>query len=252
MNTGDSAMRFMIMHKTNAHWESGALPSQELIERVGRMIGEMQQAGALLAAEGLRPSSQGARLLFSEDQRTVTTGPFAAANGVPAGFTILGAESIEHAIAWASRFAQVLGDSEIELRPVTEPWDLGLGAKPEGLSTQRFMAIHKTRNPPTLTSGKKLAMQRLIQEMTANGVLLSAEWLQPDSTGVRLTQRDGKCIVTDGPFTESKELIGGFVIVRAGSMTEARAWLQRYADAVGAHEIDVLALSESDQITSTH
>ena len=45
-------MRFMIMHKTNAHWESGAIPSPDLIARVGTMFGELQKAGMLLGAEG--------------------------------------------------------------------------------------------------------------------------------------------------------------------------------------------------------
>jgi hypothetical protein len=55
-------MRFMIMHRTNAHWEAGATPSPELIARVGQLIGALVQSGALLAGEGLRPSSQGVRL----------------------------------------------------------------------------------------------------------------------------------------------------------------------------------------------
>ena len=57
-------MRFMILHKTNAHWEGGALPTRELIARVGAMIGGLVQSGQLLAGEGLRPSSQGVRARF--------------------------------------------------------------------------------------------------------------------------------------------------------------------------------------------
>jgi hypothetical protein len=52
-------MRFIIMHKSNAHWESGAIPGPELIARVGTLLGELAKAGALLAAEGLRASSDG-------------------------------------------------------------------------------------------------------------------------------------------------------------------------------------------------
>ena len=51
-------MRFIIMHKTNAHWESGAIPSPELIARVGTLLGELATAGGLLGAEGLRASSR--------------------------------------------------------------------------------------------------------------------------------------------------------------------------------------------------
>jgi len=55
-------MRFIIMHKTNAHWESGAIPSPELIARVGTLLGELAKAGVLLGAEGLRATSEGVRL----------------------------------------------------------------------------------------------------------------------------------------------------------------------------------------------
>ena len=48
-------MRFIIMHKTNAHWEAGAIPTPDLIGRVGGLLGQLAKAGALLAGEGLRP-----------------------------------------------------------------------------------------------------------------------------------------------------------------------------------------------------
>ena len=51
-------MRFIIMHKTNAQWEAGAAPSQALIVRVGKLIGELKKANVLLGAEGLRSGSK--------------------------------------------------------------------------------------------------------------------------------------------------------------------------------------------------
>jgi hypothetical protein len=67
-------MRFMIMHTTNAHWESGAVPTPELFARVGQLIGDLLKANALLAGEGLRPSAEGVRLQFANGQRTITDG----------------------------------------------------------------------------------------------------------------------------------------------------------------------------------
>ena len=58
-------MRYMIMHKTEPRWEAGAIPEAGLIERVGRMIGEMASAKVLRAGEGLRATSQGVRLRFA-------------------------------------------------------------------------------------------------------------------------------------------------------------------------------------------
>lgn len=82
-------MRFIIIHKTNADWETGASPSPELIARVGSLLGELAAAGVLLGAEGLWPSVEGVRLRFSGGKRSVIDGPFEAGNELPAGFTIL-------------------------------------------------------------------------------------------------------------------------------------------------------------------
>ena len=67
------SMRFIIMHRTNADWESGAIPGPAMMARVGTLMGELAKAGVLLAAEGLRASSEGVRLRFTAGTRTVIT-----------------------------------------------------------------------------------------------------------------------------------------------------------------------------------
>lgn len=241
-------MRVMIMHKTSAQWEAGAVPSPELIATVREMIGRMAAAGGLLAAEGLRASSQGIRVQFLGGKPTATKGPFKGARELPAGFVILKLQSIEEAVAWASRLARILGDVEIDIRPVTEAWDVGIGSKPQGLTTRRFMATYKadekTESGIEPTAGQIAEMEKLFQDMKEAGVFLSAERFQPSSKGIRLKFADGKRTITDGPFAESKELIAGFVILKAGSWEEVREWLSRYAVAVGADEVDALPLLE--------
>src|SRR5512134_2259618 len=113
-------MRFMIMHKTNAFWEAGAIPSAELIARVGKLLGQLAKAGVLLGAEGLRASSDGARLRFSGGTRAVMKGPFERGDELPAGFSIVRAGSLEEAVEWASRQAGALDAVEVDIRPVTE------------------------------------------------------------------------------------------------------------------------------------
>lgn len=77
-------------------------------------------------------------------------------------------------------------------------------------------------------------MGKLIQEMTAAGVLLDTGGLQPSSKGVRVRLRDGKISTIDGPFTETKEVIGGYAMLKADSMEEAiehtRRFLQVHGD----------------------
>jgi hypothetical protein len=238
-------MQFLIMHRTNAHWENGAIPTRELIERVGKMIGELVSSGKLVAGEGLRPSSQGVRLRFAGGKRTVQSGPFAESKDVIGGFVILKATSIEEAIEWVTTFASALGDAELDVRPVTEAWDLGLGEKPSGLTTTRYMATYKRRGAER-DSNKTLAvrMSEQLGEMERAGVLLSSAHLEPAAKGACLVMSNGKPLVIDGPFTESKELLGGFVIISEESLPEAVGWAERYQAVVGAEQVEVRQIIE--------
>ncbi len=241
-------MRVMMMHRTSPHWEAGATPSPELCARVGKLLAEMAEAGVLLAGEGLRASSQGVRLRFSGGRRTVTPGPFQGSNELPAGFAILRVSSLDEAVEWATRFGQVVGDVEIDVRPVTEPWDIGMAPRPEGLTTRRYMLMHKATPaseagvPPTreLLAGTR----RLTEEMTRAGVLLAVEALEPSSRGARLRSEGGSHRVIDGPFAESKELVAGYVILNVPSLREALAWAPRYAAEIECPGLDLRPLSE--------
>ena len=136
-------MRFIIMHKTNAHWEAGRDPEPGADRAGGHADRRDGEGGVLLGAEGLRASSQGVRLKFSGGARTVTKGPFKGENELPAGFSILRVRSLDEAIEWASRQAAVLGDVEIDIRPVTEAWDIGMMPRPENVTTRRYMVLRK-------------------------------------------------------------------------------------------------------------
>ncbi len=116
-------MRFLVMHKSNEENEAGVPPCKELVERVGTFLEEATKAGVLLAAEGVHPSSKGARITYAGGKHTVTDGPFAEAKELIAGFAIIRVSSKAEAIDWASRFAEVLGDIELEIRQVAELGD---------------------------------------------------------------------------------------------------------------------------------
>ena len=241
-------MRFMIMHRTNAHYESGAVPSAELIGRVGKLIGEMAQSGVLLAGEGLRSTSRGVRLHFPDGERTVTDGPFTESKEVIGGFAIMRLESLEDAIAWATKFAQVLeGEVEMAIRPVPEPWDIGMMEKPAGLTTTRYLATHKRigiDGCQPLAPAQRTAMGRLMEEMAQAGILLSAEGLHLRAKGACLRLSEGKPTVMDGPFAETKELLGGFVIVKAESLQQAIEWALRYHAVVDTEQVEVRLVAE--------
>jgi hypothetical protein len=113
-------MRYLLVHRLDESKPDAFNPSPELISRMGTLMGEMNQAGVLLAAEGVLPSSKGARVRYSGGKRTVTDGPFTEAKEVIGGFAMLQVRSIDEAIEWASRFGELLGDVEVEIRQIAE------------------------------------------------------------------------------------------------------------------------------------
>jgi len=239
-------MRYIIIHKTNPHWESGAVPSKELIARVGALIGEMAKSKVFVAGEGLRASSEGVRLRFSGGARTITKGPFPGENELPAGFTILRTGSLDEAVEWATRQAATLGDVEMDIRPINEPWDVGICEAPSDLTKRRWMVLRKataaTESGESPSASQRAAMSRLVDESTHSGVHVASESLRPSARGRRYKNSAEGRRVIDGPFTETKELIAGYCIVNAESLEDACRWAEKYIDVVETDEVDVREL----------
>jgi hypothetical protein len=126
-------MRFMAIVKASKDSEAGVLPSQELLEAMGKFNEELVKAGVMLAGEGLQASSKGARVRFSGSKRTVIDGPFAETKELVAGFWILQVKSKEEAIEWIKRAPNPMPgtESEIEIRQVFEAADFGEALTPE-------------------------------------------------------------------------------------------------------------------------
>ncbi len=115
-------MRFMIIVKSTPETEAGAMPKPEEFAAMGRFNEELINAGVLLAAEGLHPSSLGARVAFNGTARTVTDGPFSESKELIAGFWLITAKSQDEALEWAKRIPFVAGET-VELRRVFEAAD---------------------------------------------------------------------------------------------------------------------------------
>jgi len=125
-------MRYMVIVKANQDTEAGVMPSEQLLADMGKFNEELVKAGIMLAGEGLHPSSKGARVKFSGDQRTVIDGPFAEAKELIAGFWLWQVRSREEAIEWVKRIPNPTGEeSEVEIRQVFEAEDFGAEFTPE-------------------------------------------------------------------------------------------------------------------------
>jgi len=120
-------MRVMVMVKATPNSEQGTLPTEELIREMTDYNEQLAKAGILLAGEGLKPSSEGARVRFSGRDRSVTDGPFAETKELVAGFWLWQVRSMEEAIEWAKRCPNPMPgeDSDLEIRPVFEMEDFG-------------------------------------------------------------------------------------------------------------------------------
>ena len=125
-------MRVMVLLKANKDTEAGVMPSQKLLEDMGKYNEELVKAGVMLAGEGLQPTSKGKRVRFSGAKRSVIDGPFAETKELIAGFWMWKVKSMDEAIEWIKRCPNPTGEeAEIEIRQVFEAEDFGVEFTPE-------------------------------------------------------------------------------------------------------------------------
>ena len=125
-------MRFIVMGMATKESEAAPPPKPEAFAAMQKYNEELVKAGILLAAEGLAPTSKGARVKFSGDERTVIDGPFTETKELVAGFTIIQVKSLEEAIEWVKRAPNVSpnGEGEVEIRKLMDVEDFGEGFTP--------------------------------------------------------------------------------------------------------------------------
>ena len=132
-------MRFIILVKATADTEKGTMPSEHLFAEMGAFHEELQKAGVLVDASGLKPSSNGWRIRYDGRKTTVIDGPFTETKELVAGYTIIDVKSREEALEWTKRFPNPSvdqGKAEIEVRPFYELDDF-----PPMESIERFREI---------------------------------------------------------------------------------------------------------------
>jgi len=133
-------MRCIVMVKATKDSEAGIMPSRQLLADMAKFNQELVKAGVMLAAEGLKPSSQGKRVRFSGEKRTVIDGAFSETKELIAGFWLWQVRSMEEAIEWVKRCpCPFEGEAEIEIRQVFEAEDFGPELTPELKEQQERM-----------------------------------------------------------------------------------------------------------------
>ena len=112
----------------------------------------------------------------------------------------------------------------------------------------RYLSIYKsveTNTPPSLEHMTR--MGALIEETMKSGALLATEGCLPTARGARVRLSDGKVTVTDGPFSESKEVIGGFAMLQANSKEEAIELVRKFLAVAGDGECEIRELYTAPQ-----
>lgn len=117
-------MKVMVLVKATADSEAGRLPREDEWRAMGAYNDQLAEAGILLAAEGLQPSSRGRRVRFGPQQRQAIDGPFDGTHDLVAGFWLWQVRSLDEATEWLKR-APFEPGMEVELRPLMDFQELG-------------------------------------------------------------------------------------------------------------------------------
>jgi hypothetical protein len=118
--SGEIPLRCLAMPKADAAFEAGKPMPPEQSAKLRKLLDEMKQAGVLLASETLKPSAKAMRLRATAGKHSVFDGPFAESKELVAGFSIIRVDSKPEALAWTKRYADILGDCEVDIREVLE------------------------------------------------------------------------------------------------------------------------------------
>jgi hypothetical protein len=243
-------MQYLILSYADDEFEAGRTRGFGDEAAFARYREALRQAGVLRLSGELQASEQGARLAFERGAWSEARGPFGDPSELVAAFMMIDVRSRDEALTWASRWPGRAGH-QVEVREAgcgagCVGFDLTAEAAPDGRG--RFIVLLKSDAdeeagvypPPGIID----AMMRHNEEGARAGIVLAGEGLKPTARGARIRFGDGGHAVSDGPFTEAKELIAGFWLVAAGSLDEACEWARRYPyPRRGRVDVEVRALA---------
>jgi hypothetical protein len=254
-------MRFMLILKATQETEANVLPEERVLAALSKYSQGLTKSGVLLTAEGIQPSAKGTWVRYANGEYRAVDGPHPSPKDLAAGFWLLQAKSRDEALEWAKRCP--LPNGELEVRQVFEVEDFPVdpaeqpggrreqevkfrdeaaaaqadaAATPAAVSgtSPRFLSALKadkhTENERMPSEQLLTEMGRLMETAVKADVMIAGEGLRPTKYGARVRFDGGKASVLDGPFTETKELIAGYSIIRARNKAEAAAWAQRCLD----------------------
>lgn len=226
---------------------------------------ELAAKGKLIAASPLENVASAVSVRVRRGQTQFTTGPFAETTEQLGGFYILDLENLDEAIAVAGRLPPAKKGT-VEIRPVFELWELppekvGLIQQHDGsLKPYMFLCYDdeeywRSVGPESHRSAMMEAVA-ITRELDARGQFISAAPLHPTSTATSIRIRNGQRHVSDGPFAETREVLGGYYLILAHNQEEAESIAARHpGNHVGSVEVrplfDVTGIQKSAETMTT-
>jgi hypothetical protein len=191
-----------------------------------RFVGELASQGKLRCGAPLRPEDEAARIRVRDGKPIATDGPFAESKEVIGGFWIIDVASREEALAIARRTPHARHGS-VEVHPL----EFRMAAADPGQGTPFLYAFLAEPRIEDADRSKLREMLDFTVTMKQERRFLETAPLTADPPPARVETRSGKVVVTDGPFAEAKEIVGGYAILRAASRAEAIEIAKRYPHA---------------------
>ncbi len=213
--------------------ETGGPPEaqRDLLAARARFAAERQSRGALLDTERLRGAAEGCRVKHREGATQVERGPF---EGTVETYWVVRAAELQGAVRLAEQLPTTDG-ARLEVRPIMK----GNYAPSKADQTGKVFAFGVLGNAPNEEAW--IRVMNRIDNDTNEGFgdpFIAGVRLEAPRTGRTLVNQRGKAVVLDGPFLESREVIGGLFFMRLSSLEEAVAWVSQTAFVkLGAAEI---------------
>lgn len=271
-------MRYMLLRRSDPAHAAGQPLSAGERKALAGYARQMSDAGILHGCEHFEPGVGSVRLSIADGKASVAARSVSDSQELIAGFAIIDVPAREDALAWAARWPSTAGAGNSDANADGGSGGNGVGAGAEvevrlsGCSGgcaqvrtapapdapgRRYAILLRSSND--LENETPVARARLDALDAHNaaearaGVLLGADGLRSSAHGARVRLAAGKLTVLDGPFTEIKEMIAGYWLIRAPSLQDAIAWAARNPYPVGPLvEVDIRQVAElADAADST-
>jgi hypothetical protein len=198
---------------------------QGLLREYGAFTAAIKESGAYVGSNRLRPVATAATVRVRDGEQVVTDGPFAETKEQLGGYYLVDTETLDEALEWAARIPSARNGS-IEVRPLYDSMAEGERTAATGSHILLFYSDEQVTSarPEEERKAVVAGYRALAEELERRGEYVAGAPLKPIATATTVRVVDAEPVVTDGPFAETKEQLGGFFLIDAASVDEACEW----------------------------